>query len=136
MCSLKQLTNYPLDTHFMRTDYSNNPIVKKCIEFSIKIIQYCDTLEQKKQYTIARQLLRSATSIGVNVMEAQSAESKADFIHKLKVADKEAFETYYWMILCKESEHYELPQNLLDLLDEIMRLLNSIIHSAKSKPYY
>lgn len=118
----------------MRTDYSNNPIVKKCIEFSLKMIHYCDTLEQKKKYTIARQLLRSATSIGANVMEAQSAESKADFIHKLKIADKEAFETLYWMILCKESEHYDLPQNLLDLLDEIMRLLNSIIHSAKSKP--
>lgn len=117
----------------MRTDYSNNPIVRKCIEFSVKTIQYCDLLEQKNKFIIARQLLRSATSIGANVMEAQSAESKADFIHKLKVADKEAFETFYWMILCKESENYDLPQNLLDLLDEIMKLLNSIIHSAKSK---
>lgn len=118
----------------MRTDYSNNPIVKKCIEFSLKTIQYCDLLDQKRKFTISSQLLRSATSIGANVMEAQSAESKADFIHKLKIADKEAFETFYWMVLCKESEQFDFPEDLLGCLDEIMKLLNAIIHSAKSKP--
>jgi four helix bundle protein len=73
----------------MRND-KPNLIVDKTIEFSIVIIDYCEKLEQSKKYVIAKQLLRSGTSIGANVFEAQSAESKYDFIHKMKIAAKEA----------------------------------------------
>lgn len=65
----------------MRND-KDNIIVNKTIEFSIAIIKYCGLLEQHRRFVISKQLLRSATSIGANVFEAQNAESKADFIHK------------------------------------------------------
>ena len=87
----------------MRND-KDNVIVNKTIDFSLAIINYCEVLEQNKKFVIAKQLLRSATSIGANVFEAQNAESKADFIHKIKIAAKEASETLYWLILCERSE--------------------------------
>ena len=89
----------------MRND-KENLIVGKTIDFSLAIIKYCEVLEQERKYVIAKQLLRSATSIGANVFEAQNAESKADFIHKMKIAAKEASETLYWLILCEKSDGY------------------------------
>ncbi|WP_121460163.1 four helix bundle protein [Chryseobacterium defluvii] len=61
---------------------------------------------------IANQLLKSGTSIGANIFEAQSSESRADFIHKMKIADKEAKETEYWLLLCENSEHYNFDSSL------------------------
>ena len=69
----------------MRND-KDNIIVNKTINFSLAIINYSEVLEQKQKFVIAKQFLRSATSIGANVFEAQNAESKADFIHKMKIA--------------------------------------------------
>jgi len=115
----------------MAIDLNNNPIVRHSLEFSLMMIKYVEQLEASKKYIIARQVLRSATSIGANVMEAQSAESKADFIHKLKIADKEAHETWYWLYLCERSEGYNFNKDLSNKLDEIMRLLNAIILSGK-----
>lgn len=89
----------------MRGD-KDNLIVRKAIEFSLKIIRYTEVLEQNRKFVIAKQLLRSATSIGANVCEAQNAESKADFVHKMKIASKEASETLYWLILCERSDGY------------------------------
>lgn len=116
----------------MRTDFSQNPLVKHSIEFSLMVIDYVEHLESLRKFVVANQLLRSATSIGANVMEAQSAESKQDFIHKLKIADKEAHETWYWMYLCQQSKKYEFDSNLMKKLEEIMRLLNAIIISSKA----
>lgn len=101
------------------------------VEFSIMIIKYVELLETNKKFVIAKQLLRSATSIGASVLEAQSAESKADFVHKLKIADKEAHETWYWLYLCEQTEGENFNSELTKKLDQIMRLLNSIILSAK-----
>lgn len=115
----------------MRIEIQNNPLAKHSIEFALMIIKYSQQLEDNKKFVIARQLLKSGTSIGACVMEAQSAESKADFIHKLKIADKEAQETWYWLYLCKESENYLFDDELTKKLDEIMRLLNSIISSSR-----
>ena len=117
----------------MRKDFSNNPLVRHAIEFSLLIIAYTDYLETIKKFAIARQLIRSGTAIGANVMEAQSAESKADFVHKLKLADKEAHETWYWLYLCEQSKDYNLDNTLMKKLDEIMKLLNAIILSSKAK---
>jgi four helix bundle protein len=83
----------------MRND-KQNVIVEKTFSFALKVIEFCEILEEKKKYVIARQLLKSGTSIGANVREAQNAESKADFIHKIKIAAKEADETEYWLLLC------------------------------------
>ena len=75
-----------------------NIIVEKTLQFSLSIITYVELLESKRKYVIANQLLKSGTSAGANVREAQNAESKADFIHKLKIAAKETDETIYWLI--------------------------------------
>ena len=116
----------------MRND-KDNVIVNKTIDFSLAVIKYCEALEQDRKYVIARQLLRSATSIGANVFEAQNAESKADFIHKMKVAAKEASETLYWLILCEKSERYRFEQKFRNDLDEIIKILSKIISSSKGK---
>jgi four helix bundle protein len=116
----------------MRND-KDNVIVDKTINFSLAIINYCEALEQEKKYVIARQLLRSATSIGANVFEAQNAESKADFIHKMKVAAKEASETLYWLILCERAERYRFEKKFRNELDEIIKILSKIISSSKRK---
>jgi len=87
----------------------------------------------KKKYIIARQLLKSGTSIGANVREAQNAESKADFIHKLKISAKEADETEYWLTLCKLSKNYPFKEELLMDLNSIIKVLSKIISSSKNK---
>jgi len=112
-----------------------NEIVEISFEFALLIIEMSEVLETKRKYVVAKQLLKAGTSIGANVKEAQSAESKADFIHKLKIAHKEALETEYWMDLMKHSDSYPSPSTLLeDKLLSIKKLLNKIISSAKKSP--
>ena len=110
----------------------DNLIVDLTFKFAMAVIDYCEKLENNKKYVLARQLLKSGTSVGANVREAQNAESKADFIHKFKIAAKEADETEYWLMLCKESEHYPDPEKLLEELQSIMRIISKIISSSKS----
>lgn len=114
----------------MRND-RKNLIVDLTLAFSLTIIDYCETLEEKRKYVIARQLLRSGTSIGANVKEAHNAESKNDFIHKLKIAAKEADETEYWLTLCKLSKDYPFKDDLLLDIESIMKVLSKIISSSK-----
>lgn len=87
----------------MRGDKGKNLRVDLTFEFALNIIRYVELLEKGHKYVIARQLLKAGTSIGANVREAQNAESKADFIHKLKIAAKEADETEYWLLLCSQA---------------------------------
>ncbi len=114
----------------MRND-RKNVIVEKTIDFSLSIIQYCEALEGARKFVIARQLKRSGTSIGTNVFETQNAESKADFIHKMKIAAKEASEPLYWLTLCERSESYQFDMKLRNDLDEIIKILSRIIASSK-----
>lgn len=114
----------------MRND-KDNLILKLSLEFSLTIIEYSETLEETKKFVIARQLLKSGTSIGANVREAQNAESKADFIHKLKIAAKEADETDYWLTLCELSEKYPNPHDLREKLQSIINILSKIIITSK-----
>src|SRR5579872_6309814 len=104
-----------------------NLIVKKTFEFSSQIIEFVDLLEQRKKFPLANQLFRSGTSIGANVREAQNAESKNDFIHKMKIAAKEADETEYWLLLCKNNSSYPNPDALLEKIDSINKILSKII---------
>ena len=67
-------------------------------------------------------------------MEAQNAESKADFIHKIKIAAKEAEETQYWLLLCERSANYPDCQLLITKLEEVSRIINAILSTAKRKP--
>ena len=90
-------------------------------------------MQESKKYNISNQLFRSGTSIGANIREAQNAESKADFIHKMKIAAKEADETEYWLLLCKDSKNYLSPNALFDDINSINKILSKIISSTKSK---
>ncbi|HLO56504.1 MAG TPA: four helix bundle protein, partial [Saprospiraceae bacterium] len=83
-----------------------NAILDLSFKFALEIIKFTENLEALKKYNLANQLFRSGISIGANIREAQSAESKADFIHKVKIADKEAQETEYWLLLCQHSDNY------------------------------
>jgi len=110
-----------------------NPILAKSFEFALDIIEYTELLEENRKYVIARQLLKSGTSIGANIREAQSAESLNDFVHKMKIAAKEADETEYWLLLCNHAKNYPEPDGLINKNKELIKLLTSIIASSKSK---
>lgn len=109
-----------------------NIILKKTVEFSLEIIKYVESLEKKRKYVIANQILKAGTSIGANVHEAQNAESKADFIHKFKIAAKEIEETKYWLVLCENSENYPDCVHLEKLLNEIEKIVTKIIATSKT----
>jgi four helix bundle protein len=114
----------------MRDD-KENLIVKLTFEFALDIIEFSELLESKKKFVIARQILKSGTSIGANVREAQNGESKNDFIHKLKIAAKEADETQYFLLLCKFSKAYPFDEVMYDKLIVIIKVLSKIISSSK-----
>src|SRR5690606_19231710 len=95
------------------------------------IIDFCDELDAIKKFALSNQLFKSGTSIGANVHEAQNAESKADFIHKFKIAAKEVDETEYWLMLCKVSEKLPDSSYLLADLEPIRRIINKIIGTSK-----
>jgi four helix bundle protein len=116
----------------MEIKLTGNKIVDLTFAFSLKIISFTEKLEEKRKFAIANQLLRSGTSIGANTREAQNCESKADFIHKFKIAAKEAEETEYWLLLCQYSENYLFEPELYNDIKEIQRIINSIITSAKT----
>lgn len=115
----------------MRND-RENVIVNLTLEFALEIIEYSELLEEKRKFVIARQLLKAGTSIGANTREAQNAESKADFIHKMKIAAKEADETEYWLLLCSLSKTYPKNPVLLEKLIEIIKILSKIISTSKA----
>ena len=110
-----------------------NPILKLTLDFSLLVINYCEQLEAERKYRVANQLLKSGTSIGANAIEAQNAESKADFIHKIKIAAKEADETQYWLILCSHATTYPDGKILFQKLEEVQKVLNKILGTAKRK---
>ena len=111
----------------------DNVIVRLTFDYALLIIDYASELEELRKFVIANQVLKSGTSIGANVNEAQSAESRKDFIHKLKIADKEVKETKYWLSLCKYAKNYPFRDELLTKLDEIQRVLGKIIITSIKK---
>ena len=114
--------------------YMNNEniVLRKSFQFALDVVKYCETLEANRKFVVSNQLLKSGTSIGANVREAQNAESKADFIHKLKIAAKEADETEYWILICKYSSSYPFEESLLDSVKELIKIISKIISSSKS----
>jgi four helix bundle protein len=114
----------------MRND-KDNLIVKLSFEFALEIVEFAELLEQERKSVISKQILRSGTSIGANIRESQNSESKADFIHKLKIAAKEADETEYWLLICQHSKNYPPTNNLHEKLGVIIKILSKIISSSK-----
>lgn len=125
------MVSEPAVQYTQSSHYQDNPILKKSFEFALSIIDFTEDLFEKKKFVIGQQLLKSGTSIGANIREAQSAESKADFIHKMKIALKEADETDYWLLLCQASKHYPDTTELLNEMNVILRILNKIVATSK-----
>ncbi len=114
----------------------DNIIVRKTMDFALEIIDYSEKLRSLKKFEMTSQLFKSGTSIGANSWEAQNAESSADFIHKFKIAAKEADETSYWFELCKASKHYPNPPEILFTeLKEIILMISKIIGTSKRKNF-
>jgi four helix bundle protein len=109
---------------------SGNLILDLTFQFSLDVVKFTEELEKLQKYPVANQLVRSGTSIGANTWESQNAESKKDFIHKLKIAAKEAEETEYWLLICKHSENYPEPGKLLADIGSVKRVLGKIIASS------
>lgn len=115
---------------------SKSILKEKSYKFAVRIVKLFKFIQsEKKEYILSKQLIRSGTSIGALVREAEFAESKADFIHKLAVAQKECNETIYWLELLRETEY--LAQNEFDSINEdaieIIKIITSSIKTAKSK---
>jgi four helix bundle protein len=114
-------------------EYKNNVIVEKSYKFALRVIKLYKYLVSKKEYVLSKQLLRSGTSIGANVIEAQEGISKKDFRAKMSIALKEAKESKYWICLLRDSEYLSQKQasNVLFDLNEIIKLLIKIVKNAK-----
>jgi four helix bundle protein len=110
-----------------------NLILTLTLDFAVDIISYSEELEGMRKFVVSNQLLKSGTSIGANIREAQHAESKADFIHKFKIAAKEIEETEYWLLLCTRASSYPSPIHLQEKLSSIKRIVSKITISSKSK---
>jgi four helix bundle protein len=110
-----------------------NPLKTKSFQLALDIVEFTHQIEQLKKFAIANQLLKSGTSVGANIHEAQTPESKNDFVHKLKIAAKEASETEFWLLLCKESPYLPDPGSLSGNVNEIQRILSASISSCKSR---
>jgi four helix bundle protein len=112
-----------------------NPIVDKSFIFAEKILNVYFFLREKNHFRLADQIVGSGTSIGANVVEAQAAQSKNDFISKISIASKEAKETAYWIKLLNRKEliqnHPDTPY-LQSEIQEINKILNSILISSKN----
>lgn len=111
-------------------------IEQKSFRFAIRIVNLCRHVRStKKEYTLSEQLLRSGTSIGANITEAQQAQSKADFVSKLSIALKEASETKYWIRLLHATEYLSAQeyQSICADCTEIEKILVASIKTAKAE---
>jgi len=109
-----------------------NVAVDKSFELALSIIDFSELLESQRKYVVAKQILRSGTAVGALVAESQQAESKADFIHKMKIALKEANETHYWLLLCEKRAHLPSDVKLRSLCEEVIKILSKIVISSRS----
>lgn len=113
----------------------SNLIVDLSFQLAVEVVKYSDLLSGNSALVISKQLTKSGTSIGANVWESQNAESKQDFIHKLKIAAKEAKETHYWLLLCNKL-NYKRADELIEKVVSIKKVLSKIISSSKQSSHH
>jgi four helix bundle protein len=114
----------------------NNIIQEKSYSFAVRTIRlYKYLCEEKREYVLSKQLVRSGTSIGANVEEAIGGQSEKDFFSKLSIAYKEARETHYWLRLLRDTDYIEptLAASFLSDCDEVVRILGSITKTLKTR---
>jgi four helix bundle protein len=120
--------------NFKSAIMKENIIVEKTYHFAVEMTEVCKKLKDKKEFHLASQLLRSATSIGANVREATAAQTKRDFIAKMSIASKEAREANYWINIIKDSHIMDLDySNHMTESEEIIKILTAILKTSKSK---
>ncbi|MGV3610733.1 MAG: four helix bundle protein [Fluviicola sp.] len=115
---------------------AENIIQKKSFEFAINIVEtYKYLADEKKEFVLSKQLLRSGTSIGANVSEAARGQSTKDFVYKLQISRKEANETLYWLNLLQATNFIqsENSEKLIKQCDELLRILTTIIKTTENK---
>ena len=113
---------------------SKGPLYDKSFDFALRVVKLAKHLqEEQKEYVLSKQVLRSGTAIGALVREAEHAESRADFIHKMNIALKEANETVYWLDLLHHTEYITQPAHESIITDstELLKLLISIVKTSK-----
>ncbi len=113
-----------------------NVIKNKSFAFAVRVVKLYQFLcEQKKEFAMSKQLLRSGTSVGANIRESENAESKKDFVHKMGIAQKEINETIYWLDLLKETKYLndEQFESVHKDAIQIIKLITSIIKTAKKQ---
>ena len=119
----------------VKKDSASNIIVDKSFDFAVKIVHLARGLKFEKEFEFASQVLRSGTSIGANIAEAQKAQSKKDFLAKMYIASKETNETIYWLKLLHATKI--IPDNIFEGLNqdiyEVERILISIIKTTEEK---
>lgn len=113
-----------------------NVVRTKSFAFAVRIVNLARHLNANREYVLSKQVLRSGTAIGAMVRESEHAESRADFIHKLSVALKEANETLYWLELLKATDYLEEKsfESISSDSEELVRLLVSIVKTSKHSP--
>jgi four helix bundle protein len=119
---------------FVIRTMKNGALQTKSFAFAVRIVNLSRVLStEKKEFVLSKQVLRSGTAIGALVREAEQAESKADFIHKMAIALKESNETEYWILLLRETGY--LPameaESFINDNKELLKLLTSIINATK-----
>lgn len=114
----------------------DGPLQEKSFAFAVRVVNlYKYLCREKKEFVLSKQLLRSGTAIGALVREAEQAESKPDFVHKMAIALKEASETEYWILLLRETGYLNADEAESIIADnmECLKLLTSIINTTKQR---
>ena len=117
-------------------DNKENVLKDKSYKFALRVVKlYKHLTEEKREFVLSKQVLRSGTSIGANVAEGNQAQSKPDFVHKMSIAHKEAFETEYWLNLLRDGEFITEKQaeSLIIDCNEIQKLLTASIKTSKER---
>lgn len=128
--------NFLINLNGNESSMSNSIIKKKSFEFSINVINtYKSLISDKREFVLSKQLLRSGTSIGANISEAQYGASQKDFINKMRISRKEANETIYWLDLLVETEFISVDSHkrLIDECTELLKMLTSTIITMERK---
>ena len=114
---------------------SENVVKNKSFAFAIRIVNFNKILIERKEFILSKQLVRSGTSVGANVREAVNAQSKADFIHKLSISQKECDESIYWLELLRATDYINEKEftSMNDDAVELLKIIRSIIITTKGK---
>ncbi len=112
---------------------SYNPLQEKSLDFAVLVVNASMLLKERRAYELSSQFVKSGTSIGANIWEAQGAESRRDFVHKLKISSKESFETVFWIKVIQRVYPDIQLDELVGLLDEIQRILSAAIKTSKNR---